>query len=84
MSKPKNHGKYKARVFLDIFSLSENESGVHFPVKNLDQQLENLSCFAVRHCSTRLEKRKGVVSSSVTVCTRLSTSFKAEDDVVII
>jgi len=39
--------------------------------------------------STRLEKRKGVVSpcvlsSSVTVCTRLSTSFEAEDDVVIV
>jgi len=36
MSKPKTRGKYQAKVFLDVFSLPENESRVHFPVKNLD------------------------------------------------
>jgi hypothetical protein len=39
MSKPKNHGKDKTRVFLDVFSLPENKSRVHFPVKNLDPPL---------------------------------------------
>src|SRR6266851_10499412 len=47
MSKPKNCGKYQARVFLDVFSLPENESRVNFPKKNLDPLLVNLSCFAV-------------------------------------
>ena len=47
MSKPKNHGKDLARVFLDVFSLPENESGVHFPEKNIDLPLENLLFFAV-------------------------------------
>jgi hypothetical protein len=42
MSKPKNCGKELARVFLDVFSLPKNESGVHFPEKNLDLLLENL------------------------------------------
>jgi hypothetical protein len=45
------HGKSKQRVFLDVFSPPENESEVHFPVKNLVQALLNLSCFAVQHCS---------------------------------
>jgi len=52
MSKPKTHGKDLARVFLDVFSLPENESRVYFPEKNLDWPLENLLFFAVRHCST--------------------------------
>jgi hypothetical protein len=47
MSKPKNCGKDPARVFLDVFSLPEHESGVHFPRKNLDLPLENLLFFAV-------------------------------------
>jgi hypothetical protein len=58
MSKPKNRGKELARVFLDVFSLPENESGVHFPEKNLDLPLENLSFFAVRHCTITGEALK--------------------------
>ena len=50
MSKPQNHGKDQTRVFLDVFSLSENESGVHFREKNLDLLLKSLSCFAVQYC----------------------------------
>jgi hypothetical protein len=36
---------------LDVFSPPENESGVHFPVKNLVPVLENWWTFAVWHCS---------------------------------
>jgi hypothetical protein len=51
MSNPKKRGKNKQRVFLDVFSPSENDSGVHLPVKNLFHMLENLWTFAVQHCT---------------------------------
>ena len=54
MSKPKNHRKDKTSVFLDVFSLSENESEVHFPKKNLDLPLAILSCFAIQHCTNSI------------------------------
>ena len=53
MSKPKNCGKDQTKVFLDVFSLPENESEVHFPIKNLDQPLEKLSFFAVQYCISK-------------------------------
>jgi hypothetical protein len=46
MSNPKRHGKNK-RVFLDVFSPPENNSGVHLPIKNLFPTLESLWTFAV-------------------------------------
>ena len=52
MSNPKKRGKNKQRVFLDVFSPLENNSGVHLPVKNLFPVLENWWTFAVWHCST--------------------------------
>jgi hypothetical protein len=52
MSNPKKCGKNKQRVFLDVFSPSENDSRVHLPIKNLFHTLENLRTFAVRHCSS--------------------------------
>ena len=44
-------GKNRKKVFLDVFSPPENESGVHFPVTNLVPTLENWWTFAVRHCT---------------------------------
>ena len=51
MSNPKKRGNNRKRVFLDVFSPSENDPGVRFPVKNLFPALENWWTFAVWHCS---------------------------------
>ena len=48
---PKYHGKSPPRPVLDVFSLPENESGIHLSPKNLDQALGNLSTLAVQHCT---------------------------------
>ena len=50
MFKPKNHRKDQTRVFLDVFSLPENESRVHFPKQILDPSQIVLLCFAVQYC----------------------------------
>ena len=50
LSNTEKCGKSKRRVFLDIFSPPENNSGVHLPVKNQFPALQNLWTFAVRHC----------------------------------
>src|SRR6266851_4415981 len=70
MSKPKNCGKDQTRVFLDVFSLPENESGVHFPEKNLDPPLKFLSCFAVQYCTST-----SIMPVFVDPQSLLSTSF---------
>jgi hypothetical protein len=41
--------KNKQRVFLDVFSPSENDSRVCLPIKNLFPMLENWWTFAVWH-----------------------------------
>ena len=49
MSNLKKCGKNIKRVFLDVFSPPENDSGVRLPVKNLVPALENWWAFAVHH-----------------------------------
>ncbi len=49
-SNSKKHGRNKQRVFLDVFSPSENESKVHLPIKNLFPALESWWTFAVYNC----------------------------------
>ena len=47
---PKKCGKTQMKVFLDIFSPSENDSEICLSVKNLVPMLLNLSYFAIWHC----------------------------------
>jgi len=56
---PKYCGKSPPRPVLDIFSLPENDSGIHLSSKNLDQALANLSTLAVQHCKAAFKTTLG-------------------------
>ena len=62
LSNPKKHGRNKGRVFLDIFSPSENNSGVHLPIKNIFLVLESWWTFAVHNCRISVYLRTPWVS----------------------
>jgi len=78
MFKPKNYGKDLARVFLDIFSLPENESRIHFPEKNLDLLLENLLFFAVQHCSTNTTQYSKLKEVAPKGCHKISSMIRSK------
>ena len=74
MSNPKKRGNNRKRVFLDVFSPSENDPGVCFPIKNLFPILENWWTFAVQHCSWFLARSSQVKSTNLSLNACLNSS----------